>query len=354
MNVTVTGGTGFLGSAIVRHLVEQGDAVRVICRPTSRTDHLPEGVAIAVADITDAAALRFTLAGADAVIHAAALVTNVGRPWADFLRTNVEAPVTVLRTAADVGIPRLAYISSFLALGPSDQREKVPAASSRHFHNHYERSKAMGAECVRALAGRGLPVVILYPGMLYGPGPLTEGNYVTRTILDLAAGRIPGIIGTGRQRWSLAHVDDVAAGIRAALTQIGGQQRKPGDRIGRLSPGSGRESGMLSADLQPRSAQYVLGGENVALDDLMALLGRIVGVEPPRRHVGPALAWLAGLAGEVRGRVTGRSPRFTRDAAAICRHDWACDSSAAQRDLGYAIRPLEEGLRDLWARLEGK
>ena len=302
MIVTVTGGTGFLGSAVVRRLVERGDTVRVVVRPTSLTRHLPAGITTCSADINDANQMRDALAGSDAVVHAAAVVSNWGHRWPEFERVNIDAPAVVCRAATDAGVKRIVYVSSFLALGPSGETDAVDENTiqrDRHFHNHYERSKAMGAERVRRLAENGLPVVTVFPGMLYGPGPDTEGNYVGRILADYVAGRVPGIIGDGRQRWSFAHVDDVAAGIALA--------------IDRAQPGS----------------RYVLGGENVSLNDLFALLGAITGVAPPTRHVGSFAAWLAGLWFEIGGWFTGRAPALTRDAAAITMHHWACDSSAA-------------------------
>jgi len=319
VNIAITGGTGFLGTAIVRHLCECGDDVRVIVRPTSRADRLPDAVTTTVADIRDRAQLREAFAGVEGVIHAAALVSNWGRRWAEFERVNVEAPVIVCEAAVEAGARTVVHVSSFLALGTSEDERGVNEATRhdpRHVHNHYERSKMLGDARVRDLAARGLPVVIVYPGVLYGPGPATEGNFVGRLRADLAAGRVPGMIGSGDQRWSFAHVDDVAAGIRLALTVA--------------TPGS----------------RYVLGGDNASMTTLFALLAAMTGAEPPRRHIGRRLAWLAAALGELRARATGRVPTLTRDAVAIFLHDWACDSSAAVRDLGYTFRPLADGLHD--------
>jgi nucleoside-diphosphate-sugar epimerase len=348
VKIAVTGATGFLGAALLRDLAERGHTVRAILRPTSRREALPTTVEVRVADPASAAEMCGALTGAEALIHAAALVSNWGHRWVEFRRANVEAPVVACRAAADAGIRRIVYVSSFLALGPSDPPgigtpvNESPPRRRRRFHNHYERSKTLGDACICELAGQGLPVVTVYPGVLYGPdprsegtaggpengvrpprkditgsdpilpppGPRSESNFVARLVDDLAAGRLTAIVGSGRQRWSLAHVEDVAAGIRAALTVAG-----------------------------PRS-RYVLGGENLEMSDLLARLAASVGVAPPRRHVSPRLAWLAAALTEARARLAGGIPTFTRDALAILTHDWACDSSAARRDLGYNPRPF--------------
>src|SRR5205085_11053106 len=103
------------------------------------------------------------------------------------------------------------YTSSFLALPPADSPHALTA-------NHYQRTKVAARDVARRAAAEGVPVVTLYPGVIYGPGPATEGNLVGRLMRDHLARRLPGVVGVDRL-WSFTFVDDVAAAHVAALTK---------------------------------------------------------------------------------------------------------------------------------------
>ena len=126
---------------------------------------------------------------------------------------------TVLRVAAALGVPRVLYTSSFLALPPT-------GATAPQSWNDYQRTKVAADRVAAGAVSQGAPLVRLYPGVVYGPGPLTEGNLIGGMIADHLDGRLPGLIGATR-RWSYAYIDDVAAGHAAALEQ---------GRVGRQYP----------------------------------------------------------------------------------------------------------------------
>jgi farnesol dehydrogenase len=155
-------------------------------------------------------------------------------------------------------------------------------------------------------------LIRLYPGVIYGPGTLTEGNLVGRLIEDHLGGRLPGLIGPEHE-WSYSFVEDVAAGHLAALE--------------RGAPG----------------ARYVLGGENATQTHMFSIVGQLTGRGAPRR-VPYALATAIGAVEEWRVRAFGGVPLVTRGAVEIFRWSWTLDSSATVRELGYATTPLAEGL----------
>ena len=156
--------------------------------------------------------------------------------------------------------------------------------------------------------------MILYPGVIYGPGKRTEGNIVVKLVSDFLAGKVPGILGDGRQVWSYAFVEDVARGHLLAL---------------RDSRGKG---------------EYVLGGENVSFSDFFELLGRLAGKRAPRMRIPPVVAKLAGALEVGWAHISGRLPLMTPSTVSMMVESWACDSARAERELGYKCRPLRQGL----------
>jgi nucleoside-diphosphate-sugar epimerase len=307
MRVLVTGGTGYLGSAIVRALARQGHEPVVFARRAS-TAGLP-GRAVD-GDVRDRAAVRRAAEGADAICHAAALV-SVWRPRpADFDEVNVGGLESVIEAARILGTPRVVYTSSFLALPPADAAGVLTA-------NDYQRTKVRARAVARAAVEAGLPVVTLVPGVLYGPGASTEGNLIGRLIADHLAGRLPGLIGADR-RWSYAYVDDVADAHVSALSR-----------------------GALGHE-------YLLGGENAPQMRVFEILRDITGAALPRR-LPFVVASAAAVIEETRARLTGRPPLLTRGVVEIFRHDWSMDSSLSADELRYRVSPLESGVRAVLA-----
>jgi nucleoside-diphosphate-sugar epimerase len=305
MRVLVTGGTGYLGAAIVRALHARGHLPVVFARRAAAAA-LP-GVACD-GDVRDRQALQLAASGADAIVHAAALV-SIWRPDPrEFDQVNVGGLVNVLDVARARGIPRIVYTSSFMALPPAGAGAPLTA-------NDYQRTKVRALDVARTAGAQGAPISITFPGVVYGPGAATEGNLVGRLVRDHLAGRLPGVIG-GERTWSYAFVDDVAEAHVAAVE--------------RASAGG----------------EYILGGENSPQLRVFELLRDALGVAPPRQLPVPVASAVAAML-ELSARWLGRPPLLTRGAVQIFRHDWPLDSAGSVRELGYRIRPLQEGLARL-------
>jgi uncharacterized protein YbjT (DUF2867 family) len=213
MRVLVTGGTGYLGAAIVRALHARGHRPVVFARRASSAA-LP--AALYHGDIRDRRAITLAAGGVDAVIHAAALV-SLWRPVArEFDEVNVGGLRNVLEVAGRLGVGRVVYTSSFLALPPAGLVVPLEA-------NDYQRTKVRALEVARAAAAAGFPVVTLFPGVVYGPGADTEGNLVGRLIRDHLTGGLPGLIGAQRP-WSLQLRRRRGGGARGG----GDSSRRPG------------------------------------------------------------------------------------------------------------------------------
>ena len=302
MRILVTGGTGYLGRAIVHAVVRHGHEPVVFSRHAS-TSGLP-GRAVD-GDIRSRRAVEIAAEGVDAVIHSAALVSLWQPDPSIFDDTNIGGLETIIGVTNALGLRRLVYTSSFLALPPADRSAPLAA-------NDYQRTKARALEIARAAVNAGTPIVSLIPGVIYGPGVATEGNLVGRLIADHRAGRLPGLVGADRC-WSYAYVHDVAdAHVRAA-------------------------SGPLAA------TEYVLGGANATQMRVFEIVREMTGAPLPRRiplSVATAIGWIE----EQKAAITGRPPLITRGAVQIFRHDWRLDSTRSVDELNYRILPLEKGL----------
>ena len=323
--ILVTGGSGYLGQAVVRKLVGAGRRVRLLVRRDLHVGEAPGGVDIRQASLEDAPAVARALEGCTGVMHMAAVVRRWTPDPDEFERVNVRGLATLIEAARRARIERFIYTSSFLALGPTDgtvHDEETPRLPLPH-GNRYADSKLRADRLAREAAASGVPVAILYPGVLYGPGAETDGNLVGQALILHLRGRLPGLVGGGRGLWCLACLEDVAGAHLAAL-----ERAQPGDR-------------------------FILGGENVSLRGLFERLARLAAVPPPERQIPFWAARLAGVVQVWRARLTGRMPEITPDEVEIYRHDWAYSSARAQRRLGYTITPLERGLTDTleWARI---
>lgn len=302
MRVLVTGGTGYLGAAIVRALHTRGHQPIVFARRATAA-RLPGTPCDG--DVRDRLSLRLALDRVDAVIHTAALVSLWRPDPREFDAVNVGGLVNVLDAARVAGVARVVYTSSFLALPPAGESRPLEG-------NDYQRTKVAALGVARSAAASGGPVVILFPGVVYGPGAETEGNLVGRMIRDHFKGKLPGLIGADR-RWSYSYVDDVAAAHVEAATRHDAQ------------------------------GEYVVGGENVPQMRVFEIVRELTGRRLPRR-IPFFLAHAIGSFEERKARWSGHPPLLTGGTVQIFQHDWTLDSARTMTELNYAITPLENGL----------
>jgi dihydroflavonol-4-reductase len=317
MTALVTGGTGFVGSAVVRALLAAGEPVRALVRPSSDTRNL-DGLPVerVTGDLRDASSLHRALAGCATLYHVAADY----RLWApdprELYASNVEGTRALMEAALAQGVGRIVYTSSVATLGlhadgwPAD--EETPVGIDDMI-GHYKRSKYLAEEVVRAMARtQGLPAVIVNPSAPVGPRdrkPTPTG----RMVLDAAAGRMPAYVDTGL---NIVHVDDVAAGHLAAC------------RAGRIGE------------------RYILGSENMSLREILAAISGIVGRPPPRLRLPHGLLVPVAHVAEAWARRSGREPLLTVDGVRLARKHMYFTCERARRELGYAPRPAHDALAD--------
>lgn len=307
MKVLVTGGTGYLGRAIVAELARRGHQPIVYARRADQAEGLP--CPAVAGDIRDHRALRQAVRGMDAAVHSAALVSVWESDPAEFDRVNVGGLETLLDVCTLERVERVVVTSSFLALPPAGSKRPLEA-------NAYQRSKVRAREVVRGALTRGVPIVSVVPGVIYGPGIESEGNLVGRLFRDHLAGRLPGLIGADRI-WSFAFLDDVARAHAEALER---------GRVG---------------------TEYTAGGENVPQMRAFEVLREARGIALPRR-LPRAIAYPTAIF-EERIAARWRRPILTTGTVRILTHDWPLDSGGSGDELGYRITPLETGVKRLLA-----
>lgn len=326
MTTLVTGATGFVGSAVARALLERGHALRLLTRKNSdRRNIAGLDAEVVTGDLTDPASLDAAAAGCRYVVHVAADY-RIWVPDPDaMLRANVEGAVAMVRAAGKAGAERIVHCSSVAALGVigdgTTADEDTPAKEA-DFIGIYKRSKYLAEKAVLDLASREtLPVVVVNPAAPVGPRDI-KPTPTGKMVLDAAAGRVPAYIDTGL---NIVHVDDVAMGHVLALEK---------GRIGE---------------------RYVLGGDNMLLKDILALVCDVAHRPPPRIRLPEAVVYPAAFVMEKLAGVTGIAPMMTRDHIKMARKKMFYSSAKAMRELGYSPRPVRQAVEDAvaWFRASG-
>lgn len=326
MKAFVTGGNGFVGSAVIRRLLAAGLSVRTLVRPGSdlrMLDGLP--VERVVGDLSSKTILHDALLDCQWVFHVAALYAYGGHSWDEFYQSNVEGTRNVLEAATETEVERIVHTSSIaslgIPLGGQVGNEDTPV-SLKDMLSDYKKSKFLAEEVVREQVSRGKQVIIVNPAAPVGVGDF-KPTQTGKMIVDYLNGRMPAYVDTGL---TIVDVDDVANGHLLAM-----EKGKVGER-------------------------YILGGENLSLKQVLDLLSEVSGKPRVRvripREVALAWAYLdTGIA-----RLNPRHiPSATPAAVRVSSKKEYFSSLKASRDLGYEYIPAKEALHKAveWYRTNG-
>ncbi len=308
----VTGATGFIGGEVVKQLIGRGHTVVALVRSPERAGMLKAlGVEMHAGDITDRETLKGPMTGVDGVFHIAAWYkVGVNEPLAD--QINVDGTRNVLKTMRTLEIPRGVYTSSVAVF--SDTRGAMPDETYRYEGNHlseYDRTKWIAHYRVAVPKMEdGLPLSIVMPGVVYGPGD-TSGMHTA--LVDLLRGRFP--ITPAKTAFCWAHIEDTARGHILAM-----EHGKSGET-------------------------YIITGPRHTFEYAFDLAASIAKVRAPVVHPGPHAMRALAAAMSVVGRLVKLPPPLTPEALRVVAGTTYLGTNAkAVRELGFTARPLEEGM----------
>ncbi|MET3760295.1 hopanoid-associated sugar epimerase [Sphingomonas sp. UYEF23] len=314
--ILVTGVSGFVGSAVALKLAASGAHVRGLVRASSARTNLAEFPGELVeGDARDPVAMARAMAGVRHLYHVAADYRIWARDPEEIVRNNRASTAAVMEAALAAGVERIVYTSSVATLLPHHGRpsDETRPATPEQAVGAYKRSKVVAERLVEWMVReQGLPAVIVNPSTPIGPRdarPTPTG----RIIVEAASGRMPAFVESGL---NLVHVDDVADGHIAAMAK---------GRIGE---------------------RYVLGGQDVALREMLAAVAGIVGRKPPTVRIPRAPLFPLAWANEQVARVTGKDPFLTLDSLRMAAHDMYYSSAKAEAELNYRARPYREALAE--------
>jgi dihydroflavonol-4-reductase len=310
--VLITGGSGFVGGALLERLVAAGREVRALARSREAMAAVAaKGAEPVRGDVLDLASLVEAMRGCEVVFHAAGVNAICPRDPRPMERVNLEGSGNVVRAAVATGVRRLVHTSSASTIGePPGTVGREDSPHRGWYLSRYERSKHLAERRVLAW-GRalGLDVVCVNPSSVQGPGRMGGS---ARLLLDLVNGRLPIVVDT---HVSIVDVADCA-------------------------------EGHLLAEARGRSGErYLLNGFTITTREAVALLRRLTG-EPRRVRFAPR--WVARAAGEVAelaATLTRRDLPLCREAVRTLLHGHRYDGSRAARELGLRYTPMEETVR---------
>ncbi len=326
MKCFVTGATGFLGSHVARQLLAGGADLRLLVRPTSRTENIADlKTERVVGDLRDAESLKKGMTGCEFVFHVAADYRLWSLNGQELYDSNVEGTRNILDAARESGVRRVIYTSSVATMGFGNNGrltdEKSPVTLANMIGD-YKRSKFMAERLVIDAGQAGQNVVMVNPTTPVGERdikPTPSGQI----IVDFLKRKFPAYVDTGL---NLVDVIDCADGHLLAM-----EKAQPGER-------------------------YILGGENLTLKQILDKLGSITGLPSPKLKVPYGVALAAGVWGSVVvGGMLKREPRATIEAVQMSRKKMFVTSTKAERDLGWNPRPVDGALTRAveWFRANG-
>ena len=325
--VMVTGGSGFVGSAVLRALAGRGFEVRALARASSpRANFAGVDCQIVEGDMRDPATMERALAGVRLLYHVAADYRLWARDPEEIVRANVDGTGAVMRAALKCGVERIVYTSSVATLRAADAATSVDETArldEGEGVGAYKRGKVLAERLVERLVGdHGLPAIIVNPSTPIGPRDI-KPTPTGRIVVEAANGRIPAFVDTGL---NLVHVDDVARGHVLAM-----------------------EKGVIGE-------RYILGGQNVSLREMLAEIAGLTSRRAPTLNLPRAPLYPLAWAAEAIGQITGKEPFVTRDALKMAAHHMFFTSAKAEGRLGYSARPYREALSDAiaWFRQAGR
>jgi dihydroflavonol-4-reductase len=297
----VTGASGFIGWHVARLLVERGHKVRALVRPSSKLQELE--VEPVTGDLRDPESLDRAAAGCELVFHVAADYRLWASDSGELYRSNVEGTRNLLEAARRHGVERVVYTSTVGCIGVPRGGlgdETVPV-TLEEMAGAYKRSKFLAERVALEFAASGFPVVIVNPTAPIGDHDV-KPTPTGKIVVDFLKGAMPAFIDTGL---NLVDVKDTA------------------------------EAHLLAAERGRPGERYIVGSENLTLEEILQKLARLTGKEAPHVKLPYAVAYAAGVMTTGWARLTGRPPLAPLDAVRMAKKKMFVSTEKARRELGF-------------------
>lgn len=316
MKYFVTGATGFLGGALVAQLRQSGHEVVALVRNAAAAESLRNlGVQLVSGDVTSKDSMREAMRGVDGVFHVAGWYKLGGKNRSAGEQVNVQGTRNVLELLEELKVPKLVYTST-LAVNSDTHGKAVDETyhfSGTHL-SEYDRTKAAAHQLAQAAIGKGLPVVVLMPGLIYGPNGTSSSD---KAIRQLRQGKLPMIPSKAAYSWG--HVDDIAHAHILAMDKA-----KPG-------------------------STYMICGENHTLEEAFRIGSRVFGVKMPM-VVPPWMLSVSSVMVKPLELLFAMPEMYSSEALKVqAGVTYLGNNALARQELGYNPRSLEQGFADLAA-----
>ncbi|WP_299453998.1 SDR family oxidoreductase [uncultured Microscilla sp.] len=318
MNIFMTGATGYIGRLLAQKLAEQGHTIHALCRSSSQTGDLQHpNIKFFEGDLLDSHSIDRAMASCQQAYHLAAFAKVFTKQPELHDHINVDGTMNVLAAAQKAGVQRTVFTSTGGVFGFSTPDQPVDEATPRNieFFNHYERTKTEAEEKIRELTAQGQDIVIVNPTRVYGPGLLSESNAATRLMQLYYQGKWKMSPGDGTKLGNYVYVNDVVNGHILAM-----EKGRAGER-------------------------YIIGGINASYKQLFDTLGKYA---PKKLKLINAPVWLMMIVSNfelAKAKLFNMKPLITPKYAKKYTYHWGLSSAKAEKELGYEITSLDEGIR---------
>jgi len=317
MKIFITGGTGYIGSHLVKALVARGYIVHALCRSENKAKQISgEGVEIFFGDLDKESKILEAMKGCDIVFHVAAIAKVWEKDSGRFYKINVEGTKNVLDAALECGVKRVIFTSTGGVYGASINGPlSESSVRQKDFFNEYEGSKCLAESWVKDYVIQGLDVVIVSPTRVYGPYLFGKPESATRMIHDFVKGSWRWIPGPAEKLGNYVYIDDVIEGH------------------------------ILAMEKGEKGRTYILGGANHSYTDFFSILKSVSGIKRKLFPLPISLIYLIAYISLKLAEWFNIEPALTPKWVAKAKYNWEVDTSRAVLELGLKPTSLESGLR---------
>ncbi|MCL2117917.1 MAG: NAD-dependent epimerase/dehydratase family protein [Planctomycetaceae bacterium] len=338
--VFVTGAAGFIGTKLVQLLLREGFSVRGLyhrkppdwsnfgdINRRSEIEGSHDRLQFVQGDITSLESLRQAMEGCRYAFHLAGFAKNWARDFSIFTKINVDGMRNVFQVAKDQNYERIVWTSSIVTFGPTEPGTMADEASPRiteQYFTEYEKTKTVAEKEALQWATDGLPLVIVNPTRVFGPGPHTDGNALAGLIHDYISGKLFVMFNFGMNTGNYVFVDDVAQGHYLAMLK---------GRIGE---------------------RYILGSENASLRQFYTYVEEVSGIRRRGLPIFIPGAMMIARLFVLWAKLAGGYPRISPGWVKTFATDWCHSSDKAKTELGYDPIPLKEAVRRTYEWLKEK